>query len=195
MMLILKFKNRKGNSSIEYAFLITLVIGALIGMQAYLKGPVCQRWRLAGDAFGFGRQYAADMTVPETPPIIDSSYSKIYSAFKIIEIKGIEEINGGPSVQIGVEIPCNAERFEIVIWQLSDDEQSATKVKEISRECDRGKGIYYAFWDGETEDKSGNSYVVIDGTYIFEVKFEFDNKPYSKSQRMRKRYGRWTEPD
>lgn len=190
-MLNLELKGKKGNSSIEYAFLITLVIGALIGMQAYLKGPVCQRWRLAGDAFGFGRQYAAGTAVPipEDPPII---LDPIYSAFKIIEIKGIEEINGSHSVQIGVEIPCDAERFEIVIWHLSDDEQSATKVKEISRECDRGKGIYYAFWDGETEDKSGNSYLVMDGTYIFEVNFKFDNKPYSKSQRMYKRYGSWT---
>ena len=188
-MLNLKLKGKKGNSSIEYAFLVALVIGALIGMQAYLKGSVCQRWRQAGDTFGFGRQYATDMAVsnPEEPPIIDSI---IYSAFKIIEIKG-----SSPSIEIGVEIPCNAERFEIVIWHLSDDEQSATKVKEISRECDRGKDIYYAFWDGETEDKSGNSYLVIDGTYIFEVKFEFDNKPYSKSQRMCKRYGSWTKPD
>ena len=65
-MLNLKLKNKKGNSSIEYAFLIAVVIGALIGMQAYLKRPVCQRWRLAGDAFGFGRQYA--MVEPPPPP-------------------------------------------------------------------------------------------------------------------------------
>ncbi len=57
----LKRKGKKGNSSIEYAFLIALVIGALIGMQAYLKGSVSQRWRLAGDAFGFGRQYAGEV--------------------------------------------------------------------------------------------------------------------------------------
>ena len=59
VMLNLKLKGKKGNSSIEYAFLIALVIGALIGMQAYFKGSVCQRWRLAGDAFGSGRQYVA----------------------------------------------------------------------------------------------------------------------------------------
>lgn len=58
-MLNLKLKGKRGNSSIEYAFLIALVIGALIGMQAYLKGSVSQRWRLAGDAFGSGRQYVA----------------------------------------------------------------------------------------------------------------------------------------
>ncbi len=189
-MLNLTLKGKKGNSSIEYAFLITLLIGALIGMQAYLKGSVCQRWRQAGDTFGFGRQYAANMTAPKDPPIIDSSYSEIYSAFKIIEIKG-----SSPSVQVGVEIPCNTERFEIVIWHLSDDEQSATKVKEISRNCDRGEGLYYTPWDGKTEDKSGNSYLVIDGTYIFEVKFKFGDDLYRKSQRMRKKYGSWAKVD
>ena len=66
----LKLKNRKGNSAVEYAFLIAVVIGALLGMQAYLKRPICQRWRLAGDAFGFGRQYQYAMAVepPEELP-------------------------------------------------------------------------------------------------------------------------------
>jgi len=68
-MLNPRLKNKKGNSSIEYAFLIAVVIGALIGMQAYLKRPVCQRWRLAGDAFGFGRQYGmVEAPNPPEPP-------------------------------------------------------------------------------------------------------------------------------
>jgi Flp pilus assembly pilin Flp len=46
-------------STIEYAFVIAVVIAALLGIQVYVKRAICDRWRQAADTFGYGRQYDA----------------------------------------------------------------------------------------------------------------------------------------
>ncbi|MBI4355536.1 MAG: hypothetical protein HY597_03680 [Candidatus Omnitrophica bacterium] len=51
-----------GQSTIEYAVLIAVVVAALLLMQRYVKGAIAQRWRSAGDVFGFGQQYEPGVT-------------------------------------------------------------------------------------------------------------------------------------
>lgn len=202
MMLILKFKNRKGNSSIEYAFLITLVISALIGMQAYLKGPVCQRWRLAGDAFGHGRQYAA--TAPEPPPI-PIVQDPIYDNFKISGISEVNPFSEYRTINIIVDIPCEVDEHQVVIRQLSEDGNAAQTVKTLV--FDHGwrnlenwsTGIFFTPWNGK--DENGFSVIRSDEVQIFlftatfELKSENnESKRYSKTKRMQRNFdGTWSE--
>ena len=48
---------KRGTLAIEYAFLIAIVVAALIGMSVYLKRSLSGKWRSAADTFGYGRQY------------------------------------------------------------------------------------------------------------------------------------------
>lgn len=54
---------KKGFMAIEYAFLIAIIVSALIGMSVYIKRALCARWREVGDSFGGGMQYDTDTTV------------------------------------------------------------------------------------------------------------------------------------
>ena len=47
----------RGFLSLEYAFLIAVVVVALIALSVYLRRALCGKWRDAGDTFGYGRQY------------------------------------------------------------------------------------------------------------------------------------------
>lgn len=49
--------NKKGFSSLEYAFLIAIVITVLVAMGFYFQRSLSGKWRDVGDSFGFGRQY------------------------------------------------------------------------------------------------------------------------------------------
>ena len=53
---------KTGNLTIEYAFLIVIIVVALIGMSVYLKRALCGKWREMGDTFGYGRQYEPGLT-------------------------------------------------------------------------------------------------------------------------------------
>ena len=55
--LILCLTRKKGSFSIEYAVMIMVVVVALVGIAIYLRRAICDRWRTAGDTFGYGRQY------------------------------------------------------------------------------------------------------------------------------------------
>ncbi|MBU1726895.1 MAG: hypothetical protein KJ880_04635 [Candidatus Omnitrophica bacterium] len=48
---------RKGLSSIEYAFLIIIVVAVVLIMQMYFKRALAGRWKADMDALGAGRQY------------------------------------------------------------------------------------------------------------------------------------------
>lgn len=68
---------KRGSMSIEYAFLIAIVVAAVIGMSFYIRRAFCGRWREAGDMFGHGRQFDTVLTkindggaVPPTTPIV-----------------------------------------------------------------------------------------------------------------------------
>ena len=131
-MLILKFKNRKGNSSIEYAFLIALVIGALLGMQAYLKRPICQRWRLAGDAFGFGRQYVAGTTptprpTPAPPVVVDPGGDEFSLVYKAVFPNPIEDF-----VRIMVNIPKSGGVVTLILKESAEGKTALTISEEFS---------------------------------------------------------------
>jgi Flp pilus assembly pilin Flp len=55
---------RKALSVVEYAFLIAIVVAALLGMSIYVKRSLSGRWKQEFDAvFGHGRQYEPGITV------------------------------------------------------------------------------------------------------------------------------------
>lgn len=57
-----RFSPRGGQSVIEFALLIVLVVAALTGMGIYAKRSLMGKWRGVGDSFGFGRQYEPGTT-------------------------------------------------------------------------------------------------------------------------------------
>lgn len=67
---------KRGFMSIEYAFLIAIVVAAVIGMSFYIRRAFCGKWREAGDMFGQGRQFDTVLTkindggAPPTTPIV-----------------------------------------------------------------------------------------------------------------------------
>jgi len=52
----MKSKKNRAISMIEYCAIIAIVVGALVGIQIYLKRAICGSWRQTADVFGFGRQ-------------------------------------------------------------------------------------------------------------------------------------------
>ncbi|MBP7835968.1 MAG: hypothetical protein KA022_00650 [Candidatus Omnitrophica bacterium] len=50
-------QNKKAFLSLEYALLIAILVAALVAMGFYVRRALSAKWRDAGDAFGFGRQY------------------------------------------------------------------------------------------------------------------------------------------
>ena len=53
---------QRGQSAIEYAALIGIVVAALVGMSVYTKRALMGKWRQAGDTFGHGRQFEPGRT-------------------------------------------------------------------------------------------------------------------------------------
>jgi len=53
---------KRAQISVEYAFLILVIVVALIGMAVYLKRAVSGKMREVGDTFGHGRQYEPGVT-------------------------------------------------------------------------------------------------------------------------------------
>ena len=56
-------ERRTGQSVIEYAVLIAVLVAALMGMGVYAKRSLLGKWRGVGDTFGFGQQYEPGVTV------------------------------------------------------------------------------------------------------------------------------------
>ena len=54
------FRRRKGQSALEYAVIISVVIGALLAMQIYMKRGLENRMRQSGD--DVGKQFSAGAT-------------------------------------------------------------------------------------------------------------------------------------
>lgn len=52
-----KKKYSQAMSTVEYTLLVAVIVAALVGIQIYLKRSVADRFRQAGDTFGFGRQF------------------------------------------------------------------------------------------------------------------------------------------
>lgn len=51
-----------GQSTIEYAVLIAVVVAAIVSMSVFTRRALTGRWRAAGDTFGYGRQYEPGVT-------------------------------------------------------------------------------------------------------------------------------------
>lgn len=58
--------NKRAQSTLEYAILIAVVVGALIGMQTYVKRGLQNRLKLAADDIGQGQFEPAVTTVGQT---------------------------------------------------------------------------------------------------------------------------------
>ena len=52
----------RGQSIVEYAVLVAVVVAMLLSMAIYVKRALCGRWRQTGDVFGYGRQFEAGKT-------------------------------------------------------------------------------------------------------------------------------------
>ncbi len=55
-------RDRRGQSIVEYAIVIAVVIAALMGMRKVMVAHLCGGWRGALDQFGHGHQYEPDTT-------------------------------------------------------------------------------------------------------------------------------------
>jgi len=53
---------RKGQTALEYAVVIAVVVAALVGMSVYVKRAMSGKWRQVGDTFGYGRQFEPGKT-------------------------------------------------------------------------------------------------------------------------------------
>ncbi|MBI4322873.1 MAG: hypothetical protein HY596_01210 [Candidatus Omnitrophica bacterium] len=53
---------RGGQTAVEYAVLIVVVVAALLAMAVYAKRALTGKWREVGDTFGYGRQYEPGAT-------------------------------------------------------------------------------------------------------------------------------------
>lgn len=62
----MKRRDRKGQSFIEYAILVVLVVGALLAMRTYMVRSVQEKYRQSADVFGEGGQYERGITVTTT---------------------------------------------------------------------------------------------------------------------------------
>lgn len=52
----------RGQTAVEYAVLLVVVVAALLTMAVYAKRALTGKWREAGDTFGYGRQYEPQAT-------------------------------------------------------------------------------------------------------------------------------------
>ncbi len=52
-----RIKNLSGASTIEYIFVILIIMGVLIVMKPHIFGSLGGNWKKTGDAFSFGRLY------------------------------------------------------------------------------------------------------------------------------------------
>ncbi len=56
---MIKMRNRRAMSIVEYGAMIAVLVGALVGLSIYLKRSISGHWRQTADVFGFGRQARA----------------------------------------------------------------------------------------------------------------------------------------
>ncbi len=62
-MIITLLKNKKAVSTIEYALLLMIIMGAVFISQRYILRGFAGRWKAVGDTFGQGKQYDPKKTV------------------------------------------------------------------------------------------------------------------------------------
>ena len=66
------FKRKTGVSALEYTLLISVILFTILSFQKYLVRGFAGRWKVAGDTFGFGKQYDPQKT-------IECTYSEDYN--------------------------------------------------------------------------------------------------------------------
>lgn len=55
-------RGTRGQTIVEYAIVIAVVIAVLIGMRRVMLAHLCGGWRAAVDQFGHGHQYEREVT-------------------------------------------------------------------------------------------------------------------------------------
>lgn len=60
---IQKSENSYGSSTVEYIFLVTVVLLTLLIFGGYFMRGVFGRWKSVGDGFGYGMRYSAAKTL------------------------------------------------------------------------------------------------------------------------------------
>ncbi len=77
MFRLLRKKNKKGQSAVEYAVLIMIVIGAMIAISGYVKRGIQGRMKQATD--DIGKQFSPGNTNAELSTTVVSSTSEVSS--------------------------------------------------------------------------------------------------------------------
>lgn len=68
--------NRKAQSTLEYAIIVVVVVGALIAMQWYVKGGYQGKLRQASD--DMGQQFSPTLTTGSQSTTVDSSQTETW---------------------------------------------------------------------------------------------------------------------
>ncbi|MFC1510580.1 hypothetical protein ACFL49_02860 [Candidatus Omnitrophota bacterium] len=50
-------RSKRGQTILDYTILVTLVLLGLMLFRGYMQRGISGRWKAAGDAIGYGRQY------------------------------------------------------------------------------------------------------------------------------------------
>ncbi|MFH1360158.1 MAG: hypothetical protein ABIJ41_03875 [Candidatus Omnitrophota bacterium] len=99
-------KIKKGQSTVELAMLVIIVIGAFVAIQMYIKRGIQGRWKDAVDQFG--SQY--------DPTVMTTNVIHRYQAEAVTDIKTVEEAEGYWTNRIdtmhGVETRVGASQAE-----------------------------------------------------------------------------------
>ena len=69
-------RNKKSAAVIEYVVLIMMVLGALYVMKPFISRAINGHWKMAGDSFGFSRQYQQGKTT-------ECAYAQISADFGV----------------------------------------------------------------------------------------------------------------
>lgn len=60
---MLKTKKKKAQSTLEYIFLLILIMASFFIFQKYIFRGLAGRWKTAGDSFSHGRRYVPGKTI------------------------------------------------------------------------------------------------------------------------------------
>lgn len=100
-------KNKKGQSTLEYAILIIIIIAALLSLQAYIKRGVQGRLKSATD--DIGDQYSGDGKYYKKTVSISNTYN---NSIQGVVISGLRNETGARmTTNVITDVLMNSEEF------------------------------------------------------------------------------------
>jgi hypothetical protein len=118
-----KTRGRKGQSVIEYAGMIALLLAAMFVFQKYVGRGLAGRWKASGEAWIYGRQYDPEKTV--------SCLGFHYKGKKLTD----GELFFGSEKYIWFDEACFEEKCLETCYSDFKDSSSSDKQKTQCRKC------------------------------------------------------------